>query len=622
MRRFRFLTLLLLALFLMLQGEPASAQSKTIVWERFDVTLGINPNGSVTVVERQKIRFVSGTFTFGFRTIPFAKTEGIVDVRVSEPGGPAYRLATSGGEPNTFTAGRDGSDLSIRWYFPEVGNTTRTYDIEYTVLGGVRIYDSGDKFQWISQPTDRDFPIEASSVTVALPSGATFLDIDSAGVPVTWQQTGNGRFVTYSSTGSLGNSGIIEIGVEFTPGVVAASAPDWQTEHDADENYSLKVQPYVNLGVGLIAALVLIGGPLLVYLLWYTRGRDPKVGPIPEYITEPPDDTPPGVLGTLIDERADMRDVIATIVDLGRRGHLSIEEEESKGIFGLSSHDFTFRKDDEAKTELNRVERQVISGIFGRGREKKLSDMKNKFYTHLPKIQQRLYEQMVSRGFFKVNPETTRKRWQVLGIGSMAGTFFVGMFGLPALIGYSQFVPCVCVGFGITGLAMLLLGRAMPAKTRAGSEMAAKWLAFKNYLSRIEQHEDIERSTELFDRYLPYAIALGIKDTWIYKFTSNPATPIPLWYYPYGMWSGTRRGSAIPTTAGGRATPSGGLQQMSDGLSGSLQNMSDGLTRLLNSTGSVLRSAPSSSGSSGGGGFSGGGFSGGGGGGGGGGGFG
>jgi uncharacterized membrane protein YgcG len=621
MRRFRFLTLLLLALFLMLQGAPASAQSKTIVWERFDVTLGIHPNGSVTVVERQRIRFSSGTFTFGFRTIPLAKTEGIVDVRVSEPGGSAYRLASSGGEPHTFTAVVEGSDLSIRWYFPEVGNASRTYDIEYTVLGGVRIYDSGDKFQWISQPTDRDFPIEASSVIVALPSGASFLDIDSAGVPVTWQQTGDGRFVTYTSTGSLGNSGIIEIGVEFTHGVLTAPSPGWQADHDKDEFYALKVQPFVNLGVGLVAALVLIGGPLLVYLLWYTRGRDPKVGPVPEYITEPPDDTPPGVLGTLIDERADMRDIIATIVDLGRRGHLAIEEEQSKGIFGLSSHDFTFRKGDEADTELSRVERQVIQGIFGSGRVTRLTDMKNKFYTHLPKIQKRLYEEMVKRSFFKTNPDTTRRRWQILGIGSLAGTFFVGLFALPMLIGFSQFVPCVFVGFGITGLAMLLLGRAMPAKTRKGSEMAAKWRAFKKYLSRIEQHEELDKSTELFDRYLPYAIAFGIKDTWIFKFSSNPATPIPPWYYPYGMWGGSRRGSMIPTAARGGSSPSGGLQQMSDGLSGSLQNMSDGLSRLLNSAGSVMRSAPSSSGSSGGGGFSGGGFSGGGGGGGGGGGF-
>jgi hypothetical protein len=285
-----------------------------------------------------------------------------------------------------------------------------------------------------------------------LPSGATFLDIDSAGVPVTWQQTGNGRFVTYSSTDSLGNSGIIEIGVEFTHGIVSAAPPDWQVDHDDDEFYNLNVQPFVNLGVGVIAALVLIGGPLLVYLLWYTRGRDPKVGPIPEYIAEPPDDTPPGVLGTLIDERADMRDVIATIVDLGRRGHLSIEEEENKGIFGLSSHDFTFRKGDGAEAELNRVERQVVSGIFGGRSEKKLSDLKNKFYIQLPKIQKRLYEEMVSRKFFKTNPDATRRRWQILGIGSLAGTFFVGMFGIPMLIGFSEFVPCVCVGFGITGL--------------------------------------------------------------------------------------------------------------------------------------------------------------------------
>jgi uncharacterized membrane protein len=181
-------------------------------------------------------------------------------------------------------------------------------------------------------------------------------------------------------------------------------------------------------------------------------------------------------------------------------------------------------------------------------------------------------------------------------------------------------LPCVFGAIGLIGLAAVVAGGAMPAKTDKGSEAAARWNAFKNYLKRIEQLADLEKVGDQFEKYLPYAIALGIKDTWINKFARVPTTPIPHWYYPYArgpMASGSGKGGGLASPVSSRP---GGLQGMSDGLAGGLQSMSDGLTRMLNSTGRVMQSAPSSSGRSGGG-FSSGGFSGGGGGGGGGGGF-
>jgi uncharacterized membrane protein len=165
----------------------------------------------------------------------------------------------------------------------------------------------------------------------------------------------------------------------------------------------------------------------------------------------------------------------------------------------------------------------------------------------------------------------------------------------------------------------------MPAKTPRGAEAAARWKAFKAYLERIEKLTDLKQSAELFERYLPYAIAFGMNKSWIWKFSTLTDTPAPAWYVPYGVWLPGHLGRpgrgalASPTRADPSAAPtaSGGLQGMSDGLAGGLQSMGDGLTQLLNTTGRVLQTAPSSSGRSGGGGFSGGGFSGGGGGGGG-----
>lgn len=610
---------------LLASAPPAFAQAKTLVWEQYDVSLAIQSSGDLRVVERQRIRFTSGTFTFGYATIPLDKTEGITDVAISEPGGQRYTQTGGGEQPFTFTTGTYEGDLEIRWYFPATTNTSRTFDLAYTVAGAVRVNESGDKLQWFAIDNQRDFPIESASVTVALPPGAQFLrNPDSAGVEAAWGLSPDGSSVTYIASRPLSPSDTFEIGVEFTHGIIPAAPPRWQAAQDQAEAYELGVKPYVDLGLGVLAAALFLGGPALILLLWYLRGRDPQVGPVPEYVEAPPDGLPPGILGTLIDERADMRDVVATMIDLARKGYLSIEETERTGILSLGEKDFVFRRSDKPDADLEPVEREVLSGIFRRNKQEvRLNDLRNRFYQQLPGIQRELYKAMVAKGYFRTNPETTRGLWRGLGWVMIIGAIFLGGFVSAGLSGISELIPCVFGAIGLTGLVAVIAGGSMPAKTRAGAEAAARWGAFKNYLGRIDKLADIATSGELFERYLPYAIAFGIKDSWIFKFTQQPTTPVPGWYMPYG-WSRPVITGSGGGSGGGRGggmarpvPPGGGLQGMSDSLAGGLSSMSSGLTRLLNSTGRVMSSAPSSSGRSGGGGFSGGGFSGGGGGGGG-----
>lgn len=622
------LSLLLATLAISVAG-PAEAQSKTLYWARYETTMAIQSNGDLQVVERQQIQFTSGSFTFGYRDIPLDKTEGITGVSVSEPGVGAYSESGSG-QARTFTVTNQGDSLYVKWYFPPTENASRTFDVAYTVHGALRIHDTGDKLQWFPFATDRAFGIREASAKVILPPGASFQLIDSAGVQATWGQSADGSSVTYLANNPMSASDYMEIGVEFTHGIVPNQPPSWQSAQDQLENYDLNVKPAIDLGLGVVAALIGLGGPALVYLLWYTRGRDPKVGPVPEFIEQPPDDLPPGIIGTLVDEKADMQDVVATIIDLARKGAMTIEETKRSGLFGLGEPDFVFKKSPNPP-ELNPVEQAVISGIFrGRKDSVELSDLRNKFYTRLPGIQSKLYKELVSRGFFRTNPDTTRKIYRGIGFVVLFGGVFLGGFAAAALSSYTSMLPCLIGALVVVGLALVVAGGAMPAKTVKGSEAAHRWNSFRNYLSRIDQMADMEKAGELFERYLPYAIAFGIKETWINKFKAYPNTPVPAWYFPYfpgGVRTSTAGGGgtkggglASPTALGGPSGP-GGLQGMSDSLTGGLQSMSDGLTRMLNSTGRVLRSAPSSSGSSGGGGFSGGGFSGGGGGGGGGGGF-
>ncbi|MCB0236142.1 MAG: DUF2207 domain-containing protein, partial [Anaerolineae bacterium] len=172
--------------------------------------------------------------------------------------------------------------------------------------------------------------------------------------------------------------------------------------------------------------------------------------------------------------------------------------------------------------------------------------------------------------------------------------------------------------------------------TPKGAEEAAKWLAFKRYMENLEQYTKVEEAQEIFDRYLPYAIAFGLEKSWIEKFAKVNTAPPP-WFYPgpylgprprrYIWWTGagygpigSGGGGMSPSEGGSMAPPS--MSDMSRGMGASLASMSAGLGAMLTSSSNALSSRPApqaGSGSwgsrswSGGSGFGGGGWSGGGG---------
>ena len=80
--------------------------------------------------------------------------------------------------------------------------------------------------------------------------------------------------------------------------------------------------------------LVLVGGGLGLYLLWFTQGRDRPAGVVAEFYPTPPSDDPPGVAGILLDERADMQDIVATIVDSGAAWRITHDRKDRTGLYG------------------------------------------------------------------------------------------------------------------------------------------------------------------------------------------------------------------------------------------------------------------------------------------------
>lgn len=634
------IALMMLVLLLAFSGI-AQAQDKTLYWQRYDVDITVQQNGDLRIVETQELVFTSGTFRFGERVISRFRLDSIEDVTVAELGGPEYARSEVDA-PYTFRTYSEGSDLVVRYNFPPSTDTRRTLIMSYTVAGALRYYpaDGVDQLFWKAIPSGNPFPTQTCTITLHVPAPATFTNYGLYGAEGDATFQPGQRDATINVQGRIASGQEVEVVAEWQHGIVAGQPAAWQQQLDADaaarkqrETFQAQWGPVFTLGFGALGGLLALGGPVLLYLWWYRKGRDHPVGLIADYLPEPPSDLPPGIVGTLIDERADLQDILATILDLARRGFIKIEETQEPGFLGIgSTTDFVYRKTKDRPDLLRPYEITLMSKLFGgKGKEVKLSSLKEKFYTALPALRKELYAAVVDEGFFKESPDTTRSRYGCLGAVALVAAFGLLMVMTAAFIELSGAVICVPLGAGVIAIGLVILARYMPRRTEKGAEAYARWVAFKRYLQNLEKYTKVEEAAESFDSYLPYAVAFGLEKGFIRQFQSVDA-PAPTWWVPYdtpqpargsvrrATPSGGKGAAGMPINVPGGAPVESGsrpsLEGMSRGLGSSLAGMSSGLGTMLSQTARTLTSTPApsgGSGGSGGGGFSGGGFSGGGG---------
>jgi hypothetical protein len=300
-----------------------------------------------------------------------------------------------------------------------------------------------------------------------------------------------------------------------------------------------------------------------------------------------------------------MKDILATLVDLARRGYLRIVELEpalrAKGAAGFR---FVRLRGDDGK--LRPYERLLFDRVFGQHSERDLEDLKNKFYSSLPDLRARLYDEAVAVGYFARNPRTTRLLYTLGGIALAVIAGGVGFAGYALIAAYAPLAILVVIALVIVGVGLVIAGQFMPRKTPQGATAAAQWRAFKRYLQQIDRYTTVAEAQAQFDTYLPYAIAFGVEQEWVHAF-EKVDTPAPGWYEPYGYWSFYRHGhpgrsndarGGSNGSSGGSQTP--GLDSTAGQTFGGLNAMSAGFFSMLNTASSTFRSSPQSSGSDGG----------------------
>jgi hypothetical protein len=567
---------LILPALVSLVATAARAQ-RSIAIERFDATIQVRPDAAIDVSESIVARF-TGSWNGIYRTIP-------VKYRTAQGLNWTLRLALLGatdeaGRELRVETSREGHYVKYKIWVPGAQDATHTLVLRYRASNGLRFFKDHDELYWNVTGDEWDFPIEAATARIELPAGAGGVRAIAYNGPygATEQEATvetRGTTVSMAMPHALGfHEGLTAV-VGWDKGVV--------TEPSA-----------VDRAAGVLASNWPLGIPLPVFLLaflaWRKRGRDPRQRPI-TVLYEPPQGLTPGEAGTLLDNSVDMRDVTATLVDLAVRGYLRIEERDDRHLLGLiGSREYILHRLDPpaGASGLAPHEALLLDGIFSsRGNSVELSQLENVFYTKIPGIRTSLFDQLLDRGFYHARPDKVRGRW--IGLAMFAGIVIAG--GGIRVAGWFQLTPVpFVIAAALTALILVIFAGVMPARAEAGARALEQVLGFEEFLRRVEaEHlkKVILDKPELFDRYLPYAMAFSVEKQWARAF-EGIYTQSPTWYTG------------------------------SSGASFSVGHFSSSLGAMTSKASSTLSSSPRSSSGSG---FGGGGSSGGGGGGGGGGGF-
>ena len=577
--RVRFLFVIVLVTALVL--PPAKALiTRELRIEKFDAEVIVSPNGSVDVTENIQVHFIGGPWHGFYREIPieYVTPQGLnytlfLDVK---------RISDGNGRKLKFESSRVRHYRKLKMYVPDADNSTQTISIEYTVSDALRFFEDHDELYWNVTGDEWDVPIQSASAHIILPAGTTGIRANPF--------TGGYRSRAQGADVDIAANGVdvrTREPLRYHEGLTVAVAFDKGFVHEPGRAELLFL--FLRSNWPLVIPIIAF---VLMFWLWWTRGRDPRLRPIAARY-EPPDKLTPGEVGTLVDNSADMRDITASIVDLAVRGYILIEEKKKDQLLGLfHDKDYTFhlRKPRNEWNSLKPHEQELLGGLFSEGGSDAvtLSDLHNKFYTYLPRIKDRIFGSLVTSGYYRRRPDSVRASY--LGFGVVVGALmFLGTAPVASKLGM-QPLPFFVAAI-LTTLVICAFGWFMPAHTEQGTRALEGVLGFEDFLVHVEsdRFNRMVKTPEMFEKFLPFAMALGVEKNWSKAFQGIYTQP-PSWYQ------------------GGYGPNFMPYMFVND------------LNMMSSQAGSVMTSAPRSSsgsgfGGGGGGGFSGGGFGGGGGGG-------
>ncbi len=498
-----------------------------------------------------------------------------------------------------------------------IGEGEHRYVIRYRTDRQIGRFAEFDELYWNATGTGWGFPIDVAEARITLPSPARFgqravytgaQGATGRGAEVVAERPGE---ILFRTTAPLAPYEGLTVAVAWPKGVIAEPASQdrarwWLSDYGP-----------------LVAGALAFAGLLLFYwIAWHRAGRDPKPGTIVPLFS-PPDELSPAAMRYVWKMGADNRAFAAALVDLGVKGHIRLVEESGGWFSGGKTR---IERQTGVATPLAPAEEAMLRELAMSG---ETIAMDNENHAKFSAAKKALNEDFKKR--FEGKLFHRNVGWALAGLMMFVAALWLTGAAVAAATGAAALTP-IAVSFGATLTAALFLlllndatnvGRcliavaamlfgglamvtgvpvlfaalatgwwwpflapllALPlvlsafwwisAPTREGRAVLDRIAGFRQYLSitegeRLDRMTPHQRTPELFERYLPFAIALGVENRWADRFrdvlaaASVQGSQAFHWYSGSGdPWSNASGfvdnvGSSLASSLGSAATAPG-----------------------------------------------------------------
>lgn len=363
-------------------------------------------------------------------------------------------------------------------------------------------FDEHDELYWNVTGVDWAFPIDKASATVVLnfDGDSTIRSVDgftgpmgSTGKDYTAHRIGPDRATFETNRVLVPHEGLTVV-VAWPKGFVVPPTGLQKATWLLTDN------------VNLVAALTGLVAMLVYFIpVWRNFGKDPEEGLIVTRY-EPPAGFSPASLRYIKQMYYDSKVMTAAVLSLAVKGYLRVSESDEL-------HSLERRDPGENAPKLATGERELFEGLFRDGDVVILDD---EYHERLGKARlahRKSLKHDYANRYFKTN----------------------GLLGIPALlIGIVSAVVALNVGLGPTPAVIsviilmvvlfFLFAALMKRPTGLGRRLLDDMLGFKDYLEIAEKDEmnlrtPPEKTPQLFENYLPFALAMGVEQQWAERFT-------------------------------------------------------------------------------------------------------
>jgi uncharacterized membrane protein YgcG len=391
------------------------------------------------------------------------------------------------------------------------------YQIRYRTDRQLGYFDDHDELYWNVTGNGWDLPIDAASAVVRLPPSVPRGELELEAYTGAQGSTEQAFAATVS-----GDAARIDAARPLEPREGLTIVVSWPKGHVHEPGRIERLERTLADNRGLLLAitgLVLV----LAYLFWaWSRhGVDPPRGVIfPHY--EPPSGYSPASARFIMRMGYDNRVFTAAVISLAVKGHLEITAHKSK-------YTLTSRQSGQA---LAAGEKALLQTLFSASPSVELDQENHALLARVKKAHRQSLRRDYRKKYFLTN--------SVLLAPSL-GAMLVLAIAISLL---DAFQPLVVAVFGLMLLAHVIFYWLLRAPTPHGRRLMDKLEGFRSYLEVAEKDElnlrnPPEKTPELFERYLPFALALGVEQQWAERFAAvfarleaeRPGAYHPAWYH-------------------------------------------------------------------------------------------